>query len=189
MDKWVKTKSDHYSILGGVKVGKVYQVKAEGEDRYQLLGLELDAYDSEYFYWKDDFVEVKLTGYKLVKPYPGMVEGIGAIIPAPSKFCTQWPEFWEPIFEEVKPLSITLSLGSNEKGQKIPIYITEGKMLVADATLRIEDLELWLQAVRKPKNRKVGIWQFIATNFKIGCCTFTREELITIQEAWDKINP
>jgi hypothetical protein len=52
------------------------------------------------------FPEQKVVSYKLIKPYPGHTT-IGLVIPATKtneSFCKDYPEFWEPVYEEKKPV-------------------------------------------------------------------------------------
>lgn len=46
-------------------------------------------------------MEKKIIGYKLIKKYPGLHYTLGQFSPANVTEYSSWPEFWQPIYEEV----------------------------------------------------------------------------------------
>lgn len=87
--------------------------------------------------------------------------------------------------EEIKNASTkVLTLG--DKTQKITIK--KGQIVSGNIEVTIESLKNLQKKMRAGIDDRIGCWDVTIPSVKIGCCTFTKEEIDTIISTYDKLN-
>lgn len=138
----------------------------------------------KYVLKQDKNMAKKITGYKLIKKYPGCKKELGYIEPYTTGEFSQYPEFWEPVYEEPTK---TLVLGSG----KIAIKLGKNKAEVDGYEFNVNDLRMLLYPhtgkIKRPIMYNYDV-ALLDAKYKIGCSEFTLAEIKLIIVTYDSLN-
>lgn len=126
----------------------------------------------------------KPIGYELIKTYPGS-KGLGYCEKYTTGELSNYPEFWKPIYEEEK---IKVQLNN-----KFLVTVTKKHIFVTGANennlpISPKFLEELLEDMENNIFHEFGLeYKITFPSVKIGCSTFTLEEIKQVYNTWKKL--